>query len=472
MKKLFIVSSILFLLPALSYTQSLVTKKIFSTYVNDSITVQIWLPKDYSQSERYPVIYEFIYNHTNYIAATASNMWDIPKLIVVHAQIEGGNGDYRSPNLTEEGQKYYAFVKNELLPYISKEYNTIDFRIAAGLSQGADYINYILRNDPSLFKSYLLFSTEYPVNYQPVFSSYTVKIKDSTSYYIAIANDTKDRIAFANQLFDSLKTSPYLRIKKNHFTSASHSYSILYALPEALLFAFEDYNIPRQRLASESLISYYIARLKEKKEKFGNFNYHSVINEIGQAIDVQRDSVKEINTLLDIVYSSKESIDIDLLNLGYILRTKKLYKNAEKAYQMALLKNQETGIINLTTLSLYIQLYRVYDAQGQINEALKTLEEGYEKTKSTNESLLYPIGFYYIDKKIDLKKGIKILQSILNEKHTFFGFLSQSKDEVLSKIATGYWELKNKKQAKIFLDEALEINPQNENALKLKAVIK
>lgn len=267
------------MLPTLLKSQSVVTKKIFSTYVNDSIPIKIWLPKNYSRTEQYPTIYEFIYDHSNYIAATASNMWDVPDLIVVFAEIEGGS-DYKSPNLTDKGKKYYDFVKNELINYVSKEYNTTKFRVAAGLSQGADYINYILRNDPSLFNSYLVFSIEYPIYYTPDFSSYIAKIKDSLSYFIAIANDEDERIKFANQLSDSLKISPYLKIKKEKFANASHSYSILYAMPDALLFAFEDYNTIRQKLPSESLISYYASILKEKKEKFGNVNYHQFLYQI------------------------------------------------------------------------------------------------------------------------------------------------------------------------------------------------
>ncbi|MEJ7823215.1 MAG: alpha/beta hydrolase-fold protein [Chitinophagaceae bacterium] len=472
MKKQFIVLSVMLLFPALLYCQSIVTKKIFSTHVNDSIPIKIWLPKNYSKSERYPTIYEFIYDHSNYIAATASNMWDVPNSIVVFAKIEGGNEDYKSPNLTDKGEKYYAFVKNELISYVSKEYNTTNYRIAAGLSQGADYINYILRNDPSLFSSYLIFSTEYPINYTPDFSSYTAKIKDSLSYYIAIANDVKERIKFANQLYDSLKTSPYLKIKKENFPNASHSYSILYALPDALLFAFEDYNTIRQKLPNESLISYYTSRLKEKKEKFGNVNYHSFVMQIFQSSDTEKEGINEINSFLDIVYSTKESMDIDFVNLGYVLRTKKFYQNAKKAYQMALLKKQETGITAMDNLTVYFQLYKAYDLDGKTGEALKTLQEGYEKTKEKDEGLLYTIGYYYIDKKIDIKKGIEILKSMLNDKHLVSGFWSKPKDEVYSKIATGYWELKNKKEAKIFVDKALEVKPKNEASLKLKALMK
>ena len=472
MKKLLIGLNVFFLLPIFVKSQSLITTKIYSTYVNDSIPIKVWLPKNYSKSEKYPVIYEFVYDHTNYIAATASNMWDVPNLIVVWAQIEGGNEDYKSPNLTNEGMKYYAFVKNELINYVEKEYNTTNLRIAAGLSQGADYINYILRNDPSLFNTYLVFSLEYPINYTPDFSSYTTKIKDSLSYFIAIANDEDERVKFANQLTDSLKTSSFLKIKKEYFANASHSYSILYALPDALLFAFEDYNIVRQKSSSESLISYYTSVLKEKKEKFGNINYHQFLYQIFQSSNIEKYSANEIDNFIDTVYSLKEAIDIDLVNIGYGLRTKKLYQNAEKAYQMALLKKQNTGITAMDNLTTYFQLYKVYDLDGKTDKALSTLQEGYEKTKAKDEGLLYTIGYYYIDKKIDVNKGIEILKSMLYDKHTVSSFWTKSNVEVYLKIATGYWELKNKKQAKIYIDKTLEINPKNDAALKLKALIK
>lgn len=468
MKKLVIITCLLLLFSAPFYAQSLVTTKIFSVNVKDSIPIKIWLPKNYSNTKQYPVVYEFVYDHTNYIAATASNMGGIPEIIVVFAQIDPGN-HYRGPHLTDEGEKYYAFVKDELVNYISKEYSTANFRIAAGLSQGADYINYVLRNDPSLFKSYLIFSTEYPIFYKPDFSSYTAKIKDTISYYIAIANDVKERMDFANQLFDSLKTSPYLRIKKQHFSSADHSYSILYALPEALLYVFEKYNMIRQRLPNESIISYYKASLKEKKEKFGNHNYHSFINQISKAFDTQKDSVDEISAFLDTVYSVKESMDIDFINIGYALRNKKLYQNAEKAYKMALLKKEGTGITAMDFLTVYFQLYRTYDLQGKQEEALKILQVGYEKTKEKDEGLLYTIGYYYIDKKINIRKGIEILKSMQNEKHKVSIFWTKPSDEVYSKIATGFWEIKDKKQAKMFINKALEINPQNDTYLKLKA---
>lgn len=472
MKRLLFVFFILVLPTLCTWSQSLVETKVFSSSVQDSIPVKIWLPKNYSKDRKYPIVYEFIYDHSNYIAATASNMWDVPNLIVVWAQIKGGNEDYRSPNLSAEGSKYYSFIKNELINFVTREYNATGFKVAAGLSQGADYINYILRDDPSLFNAYLLFSTEYPIYYRPDFSSYTAKIKDSISYFIAIADDTKERVSFANQLYDSLKASPYLKIKKEHYPGASHSYSILYALPSALLFTFSDYNYIRPSRDKESLIAYYTNTLGEKTARYGNINYHNFVVQVLNLYKFESNDSSEIGAFLDTVYANKEALDIDLFNLGYALRTKKLYSASTKAYILALAKKEQTGITRMDDLSVYFQLFRTYDMQGDTSEALRTLLRGYEKTKERNKGLLYRIGYYYIEKKIDIRKGIEILSSTLNENQAGMGIWNRPKDEVYEKIATGYLELNNKKQAKKFIDKALAANPKNENALKLKSQLK
>jgi tetratricopeptide (TPR) repeat protein len=472
MKRTFLILYLSVLLPAFVNAQTLVTKKIFSVYVKDSITVEVYLPKNYSKTEKYPTVYEFIYDHANYIAATASNMWDIPNVIVVHPNIKGGNDDYRSPNLTDEGARYYSFVKNELIPYISKTYNTVNLKLTVGLSQGADYINYILRNDPSLFSAYLNFSLEYPINYKPDFSSYTAKIKDTTSYYIAIANDIPERVKFANQLVDSLKRSPYINIKKEYFAEATHPYSILYALPEALLFAFRDYNVIRKKYPGEALTAYYNAVLKEKTGKYGNINYSGVIDGVLYHADISKYNVNEINTFIDSVYAMKDCKDIDLFNIGYDLRVKGLYQNTEKAYQMALLKKQNTGKSLMDDLSVYFQLAKVYDLDGKPDEALQVLQEGYLNTKAKNESMLYIIGYRYIDQNIDVNKGIVLLKSMLTEKHIVSGRFSKADDDVNAEIAKGYFALKNIKEAKIYLDRSLTINPKNAAALKLKELMK
>lgn len=73
---------------------------------------------------------------------------------------------------------------------------------------------------------------------------------------------------------------------------------------------------------------------------------------------------------------------------------------------MALLKKQNTGKSALDGLTVYFLLAKVYDLEGKTDEALKILQEGYLNTKVKNEALLHVIGHRYIDKNIDVDKGI------------------------------------------------------------------
>ncbi len=452
------------------HAQKLENIKLFSTQLQDSIPVKIWLPEDYKPSNKYPVIYEFIYDHTNFIAATLQNMWSLPQAIVVYAEIQGGNEHYSTPLLTDIGQKYYLFIKNELIDYITSNYHTTH-RTALGLSQGADYINYILRNDPELFSAYAIFSIERPVYYTANFKTYTSKITNKKPYFIAVANDMKERMVFANQLYDSLKTSPYINIKKEYYPNADHSYSILYGLPDALNFIFEDYYIFREFVQGEKLSDYFNNVLNEKNDRYGMLNYNSFIQHIGTLFNAQNTTSSEINSLLDLINDNENTYDIDLFNLGSLLMQAGFYDNAEKSFRLSLKKQKETEI-RMETTSIYFWLSKTYENRNEYAKALKILEEGNEKTKSKKDGfLLYRIGLLKIEKSMNIKEGINNLNTLLSQVKQNMVTVFISNDKIYTEIAKGYWKLHNKKQAKESIIKALEINPANNEAKELKEII-
>jgi len=228
----------------------------------------------------------------------------------------------------------------------------------------------------------------------------------------------------------------------------------------------------RKKHPGEALIAYYNSVLKEKTEKYGNINYHQFIYQILNYSDIGKYNTDEINIFIDSVYAMKQCMDVDLFNVGYVLKTKSLYQNSEKAYQMALLKKRNTGKSAMDDLTVYFQLAKVYDLDGKTDQALKILQEGYLNTKAKNEGLLYAIGYRYIDKNIDVDKGIELLKSMLSGKHIVSGTWSKTDDDVNAEIAKGFFELKNLNGAKLYVDKSLKINPKNEVALKLKALMK
>jgi len=452
--------------------QKLEKIKLFSTFVNDSIPVKVWLPEDYKPTEKYSVIYEFIYDHSNYLAATMQNMWNVPKTIVVYAQIEGGNEHYSNPQLSATGLKYYSFVKNELISYITQHYHTT-YRTAAGLSQGGDYIAYILRNDPQLFNSYLIFSIERPIDYKPNFKSYIENIKDTTSCFIAVPNDDMDeRKMFANQLYDSIKTCQYIKIKKEFYQNANHPFSILYSFPDALNFIYNDYSIFRKQLNGESISTYFENVLNEKTNKYGTLNYNEFIINMGSLFK-KTDSPLEIHTLLQLINEKPNTFDVDLFNIGYSLFQNEFYDEAEKSFRLALAK-QKGKEVKMDISSIYSWLSKTYEKRGQDSKALKILEEGNVETKNKCDGfLLYRIGSYKIEKNININEGINDLKTLLSEiKKNKISTYMMSNDAIYVELAKAYWTQKDKKNAKENLKKALEISPTNNDAINLQALIK
>lgn len=439
---------------------------MYSAAVGDSVPVKIWLPADFKPEKTYTVIYDLVYDHSSLIAASAANIWDMPKCIVIHPQIEAGNEHYRHPQLAPKGQKYYRFLKDELIPAIKKEYKTGQVTVGIGHSQGADYLNYILRNDPSLFNAYLLFSLERPVYYKPDYASYHAKISGPLTYYLGIAgNDIPERKTFAATLYDSLKTVSSLDIKKAEYPGADHGYGIMYGLTDGLLFAFRDYPNAREKRPEETFPAYFSAVIKEKETKYGSCNFNALAIQLMEQMDSSILTNNGVAELLNTVYRYPGATDLDFVNIGYMFRQQKLYEAAEQSYELALKKKKESGTSKLDNITAHFQLFKVYDLQNKTAEALKRLQKAYEATQEPG--VLARLGEYYIIKNIDVKKGISILHSINGRtgKDTFW---DRPQDWIFEKIAQGYKKLSNKKEALYYANKSLAANPDNKEAKQLK----
>jgi predicted alpha/beta superfamily hydrolase len=141
---------------------------LYSRVLNEKRALQVILPKGYKQgsSTRYDVLYvldgETV---TPYASRTYSLLQGedfLPELIIVG--IPNTNLDFRERDLTPThvsglsggADKFLAFLKSELVPYVEKTYpaktggNTLYGGSLAGL-----FVLYAFVNEPSLFKSYI-----------------------------------------------------------------------------------------------------------------------------------------------------------------------------------------------------------------------------------------------------------------------------------------------------------------------------
>ena len=360
--------------------QKLVKESIYSASLKDWVEVKVWLPENYSPEKKYPVIYEFVYDHSNFIAATLDNLFRTPDAIVVFSKFVPGTS-YENPSLTKEGEGYYHFVTKEMIPFIKKKYNTLH-STAVGLSQGADYINYILRTDPELFDAYLIYSIESP-NYEPDFTAYTDKIKEQKDYYIAISDDVERRIIYANKLYDNLKKSSKLNVVKKEFKQSMHSYSILYGLADGLQFVYKDYTAYRSPKEGERFSDYVYNSIEEIEQRFGSPNYNGLLIHTFNT-GAKKSSKEEVQIVVNRLLEDTVNVnDLDFFNLGYMLLEElKFYDLAVNAFNEAVLRAKKLKKIDrqIPLSSSYNYLADSYHKTKNKVAIFNTLKEGFEVT--------------------------------------------------------------------------------------------
>ncbi len=128
---------------------------LHSQSVNDDYKLYFFLPANYNENKKYPVIYLLDGDwHTKMFAEEINQLWkdnEIPECILVGI----GNSAQRMRDYTypadkyNEGSghadKYYEFIRDELIPYVDANYSSdTTQRIIAGHSLGGYFALYAM----------------------------------------------------------------------------------------------------------------------------------------------------------------------------------------------------------------------------------------------------------------------------------------------------------------------------------------
>jgi len=139
---------------------------IKSAILNENRTIQVILPDKYKpgSGDKYDVLY-VLDGETNTKEATDFQYFEegrgaMPPIIIVGIFDTNRNRDFTpvsAPDRQPSGgaDKFLAFLKNELIPYIDKTYPSNGDNTIFGHSLGGLFVMYALFNDPLVFKSYI-----------------------------------------------------------------------------------------------------------------------------------------------------------------------------------------------------------------------------------------------------------------------------------------------------------------------------
>lgn len=157
--------------PTTKYTE---LKTIISEEVGDTFYIYIRVPKNYSLSNNtYPVLYlldgDISFNMATSIIRYMQYGSYLPDLIIVgigygtmmsDEEKNFRERDYSISHIDQlpisgKGENFLKFIKNELIPFVEKEYRVNSDKTLSGFSLGGLFTIYTLLNEPELFKSYI-----------------------------------------------------------------------------------------------------------------------------------------------------------------------------------------------------------------------------------------------------------------------------------------------------------------------------
>lgn len=144
-----------------------VTQEIFESFkLQERRDVQYYIPEDYDAEKKYPLVLvldgEHLFDQVVANAKFYSKFHGMPQMIVAGIN-QNENGirfedcawEPESGLPSEKSKKFFEFLGMELIPYLDLNYSTAPFKMIVGYDISANFQNYWLFKERSLFNAYI-----------------------------------------------------------------------------------------------------------------------------------------------------------------------------------------------------------------------------------------------------------------------------------------------------------------------------
>lgn len=250
-------------------------RRIASTIVGQEYDLHIHLPRDYANADRaYPVLYllDAQWDFPLVTAIYGQQFYDgfVPGLVIVGITWGGKNPNHDSlrardltpthvASLPQSGgaPKFFAFIKDELVPFIASKYRITDDRTLMGSSFGGLFTLYALFNETELFQRYVLTSPALGWDNEVVYTyakNFVKRKSQALSRVFMAVGDCEDVTGF-QKFSEHLKSREFegLTLQAKVLESTGHSGSKAEGFTRGLQAVFAR---PTLQLATETLEKY------------------------------------------------------------------------------------------------------------------------------------------------------------------------------------------------------------------------
>jgi len=144
-----------------------ITKEIFESFkLQERRDVSYYFPENYDKEKKYPLIVvldgDYLFEQVVATAKFYSQFHGMPECIILGVHQSKGsirlddcafNQDNGLP--FEKGEKFFEFLGMEIIPYLDLNYSTAPFKMIVGYDITANFQNYWLFKDRSIFNAFI-----------------------------------------------------------------------------------------------------------------------------------------------------------------------------------------------------------------------------------------------------------------------------------------------------------------------------
>ena len=241
-------------------------KTLDSNILGRNCSLKILLPRGYKDNieKTYPLILvldgDYLFEPFSGAVDYLSYWDEIPEAIVVgirHDKNRSADFMISEQNSLpiETGGRFFEFVSNELVGFLNKNYRLSGFNIIAGHGDSANFINYYLLRNKSVFNAYISISPKFATNMVEYLSELIEKTEEDFYYILGKAEDDQVSISKnTEKLFMAFNNRSYNKFIKITPTNTSYYTAAPLVAPQALNYIFKQYKpISKEEYKTEIL---------------------------------------------------------------------------------------------------------------------------------------------------------------------------------------------------------------------------
>lgn len=323
-----------------------------SKILGEQRRVWVHLPDGYERSKnQYPVLYKCDAIDYRMFASRVGDLFlpvlrgQTPQVILVSIENTDRNRDMypvkgNKPDITPGADKFLGFIKEELIPFIEKEYRANGYRILMGESNSAMFAIYALLENPQLFNGYIASSPEldYFFEYFKDLARFSFISKDFSRrnlFMIHGENDNPRVLRSTPKFVDILKQHESLNLRWKLEVLVNEGHVPPSSMVKGLIYVFDGYKMPAEiaEKGYKAVDEYY----KNFGEKHG-FNFMipaHALNQLASHLVSKKKPDEALKIYEDVLakYHAADLIRRSLVSMASIYKEKGNLESAEKCYR-------------------------------------------------------------------------------------------------------------------------------------------